>query len=137
MQTKPMWVLSIATVALLAFTALPEGVPLAGAVVSPDAVVGTCSFVGTPSEVSIVNFAFDPDLTEISPGTLVMWTNDGTVAHTSTSDDMVGLILQHPLWDSGQIQPGNPFRVLFCDEGTFDYHCENHPNLMRATIEVA
>lgn len=72
-----------------------------------------------PTErVRIVNFAFQPATTRIEEGTRVVWTNTGSVRHTSTSNSGV--------WNSGSIAPGGTFSHRFNDAGTFRYHCSIH-----------
>jgi plastocyanin len=77
--------------------------------------------------VSIANFAFDPPSLDISASTSVTWTNNDSTAHTATGDGGT--------FQSGNIDPGQSFSFTFDTAGTFNYHCEIHPN-MTATINV-
>lgn len=89
--------------------------------------------------VSIVDYSFSPPSLTVKAGTAVTWTNMGTVAHTTTSDNGT--------WSSGQLSgstPGGPYgggsagasySFTFMTAGTFTYHCSNHTN-MTGTITV-
>ena len=62
----------------------------------------------------------------IAPGGTVRWTNDDTVAHTSTSNSAV--------WNSGNVNPGGHFDVTFPTAGTFPYHCAIHPGMVGTVV---
>lgn len=81
------------------------------------------------SVVSIENFAFGPDVVDLSVGDKVAWTNDeSSTTHTTTSDD--------GLWDSGNLSAGDTFEHTFDESGTFSYICTIHPS-MTATVTVS
>lgn len=82
----------------------------------------------TTENITINNFAFSPNILTVTVGTKVVWTNKQDVSHTVTSD--TGKTLDSPL-----IKPTTTFEFTFKDAGTFDYHCEPHPN-MKAKIVV-
>lgn len=77
--------------------------------------------------ISIQNFAFQPATLSVPVGTTVTWTNNDTVAHTSTSDSGV--------WNSGTLAPGQSYSYTFTQAGSFPYHCMIHP-FMHGTIVV-
>ena len=81
----------------------------------------------TIHNVSIVDFAFNPQSTNVTAGDSVKWTNNGSFDHTSTSDSGV--------WNSGTIPPGSSFTRQFSTPGIFPYHCSIHPT-MTASIVV-
>jgi plastocyanin len=84
-------------------------------------------------EVSMVDNAFEPSEITVSPGTTVIWTNNGAVAHTATAgerDNPTGM------FDSGNVDPGGTFEYTFTDEGTFPYFCSIHPG-MDGTVIVS
>ncbi len=90
--------------------------------------VGALSMVvglglATQVPVSMVDFAFSPDTVRISAGDSVIWTNNGTFLHTSTSG-VNGV--WDSLWDSGNMAHGVTFIRGFQVEGTFDYFCRHH-----------
>lgn len=77
-------------------------------------------------DVSIVDFAFDPQVVTITVGSSVVWTNNGTFAHTTTSDNN--------LW-SQELQPGDVFTQTFTAPGDYAYHCAIH-SFMHGTVVV-
>ena len=99
-------------------------------VLLPFALLAGCTQQTTssgPNAISIQDFSFNPSSLTVSVGTTVNWTNNGNVAHTVTSDTNI--------FDSGQISPGAGFSYTFNESGTFNYHCNNHPD-MHGTIIV-
>jgi plastocyanin len=85
---------------------------------------------GAPPSIaaSIVNFAFEPADLAVKVGDTVVWTNNGSAPHTTTSDAGV--------WDSGTLSPGGTSTFTFTAAGTFQYRCNIHP-AMRGTITVS
>lgn len=79
------------------------------------------------SNVSIVNFRFNPATVTVPVGSTVTWKNNDTVAHTSTSN-AAG-------WDSGTLAAGASFSHTFTTRGTFAYHCAIHSS-MTGTVTV-
>jgi plastocyanin len=77
--------------------------------------------------VSIVDFAFSPQVDTITAGDSIKWTNNGLASHSSTSNTAV--------WDSDTLQPGEFFTRQFNTPGSFPYHCKVHP-FMTGTIVV-
>jgi hypothetical protein len=88
----------------------------------------TIKYVQGFSNVSIIDFAFIPEVDTISLGDSIRWTNNGAMPHTSTSD-------AKSLWDSGTLDPGESFTFQFNTVGSYPYHCEFHPS-MTGTIVV-
>ncbi len=80
-------------------------VPIAGAQQEDQGVV----------PVSIQDGYFDPADVTVPSGTTVMWTNEGNLPHSVTSDD--------GLFDSGLLYPGESYWVTFYGQGTTTYHC--------------
>ena len=83
---------------------------------------------GTATDVSMIEFAFDPGDIIIETETVVKWTNNGSMIHTSTSD--VGV------WDSGNLNSGESFSYLFETPGDYPYHCTPHEPIMKANVTV-
>ena len=79
--------------------------------------------------VSIVDLAYQPSTINVQLGDTVIWTNNGALTHTVTSDGGSG-----PL-DSGDIASSGTFSYTFLSEGTFSYHCFHHPS-MHGTVNV-
>lgn len=78
-----------------------------------------------PVNVAIEDGRFAPETQRLSPGTVVIWRNDGTIAHT-----IVG-----PYWNSGTKQPGETFSLRIHYQGTVAYGCSIHPD-EKATLVV-
>mgnify|MGYP000097148957 CR=1 FL=1 len=97
-------------------------VALAGAAPAPPAAAQSGG-----AEVEVVDFAFEPAMVTIEPGTTVTWTNAGERPHTVTADDGA--------FDSGRLDPGEQFSVTFDEPGTFTYFCGFHPE-MQGTVMV-
>ena len=72
-----------------------------------------------PVDVAVVDFEFSPAQIEVSPGTTVRWTLEGTAPHTVTADG----------FDSGMLKPGDSYEQTFNDVGTVQYRCEFHPEM--------
>jgi plastocyanin len=77
--------------------------------------------------VSVADFQFTPATLTVEVGDTVVWTFDGSVAHTTTATG--------GQWDSGTKAPGTTYAVTFTAEGTFPYLCTIHPS-MTGTITV-
>jgi plastocyanin len=92
------------------------------------------------SVVRMQEYSFAPSSLTIKAGTTVQWTNNGTLAHTTTSDAAV--------WDSGSLgapgtgeygggTAGAEYQFRFNSPGTYPYHCTFHVQQgMRGTITV-
>jgi len=83
---------------------------------------------GQTVAVIISNFSFNPQVTSISAGDTVTWTNNDSTPHTVTSDAGTELA-------STTIQPGQTYSHTFNTPGSYPYHCSIHPS-MTASIAV-
>jgi plastocyanin len=82
-------------------------------------------------EVSIVDFAFQPEDIVIQPNTTVRWTNDGFLSQHSS--------LREGSWDTGFLNPGQSGDVNFTASNAgrfYDYVCGVHPFTMSGTVTV-
>ncbi|MEP7289083.1 MAG: cupredoxin domain-containing protein [Chloroflexota bacterium] len=77
--------------------------------------------------VSIINFSFSPTPLTVPVNTQVVWTNNDTATHTTTSDTAV--------WDSSSLAFHAQFNFTFTTPGVYTYHCSIHPG-MKGTIIV-
>jgi plastocyanin len=75
-------------------------------------------------EVSINNFAFNPESVTISTGDTVRWTNLDSANHTATGST----------FDSGILQEGESYEFQFTDAGTYEYSCLIHPSMRGSVI---
>lgn len=98
-------------------------------VVVPSASPAVSSPSTQSSQVSIQNFAFNPQIVTVKIGTKITWINNDSAAHTVTSDEAGG-----PL-DSSDFAPGESFSVTFNQPGRFNYHCSIHSS-MKGTIII-
>lgn len=80
------------------------------------------------TDVSIVDFAFQPKTVNVQIGDTVVWTNNGVAPHTVTSDGGSG-----PL-DSTTLGNGNTYQFTFVAEGTYNYHCSIHTSMTGTVI---
>ena len=96
---------------------------------------------GTPSAsnvaVSITEYSFGPSDITIAKGSMVTWTNDGTLAHTVTATGFGSGQLAPPAGGAGGygMSSGQTYAMSFATPGTYSYHCSNHPQ-MTGTITV-
>ncbi len=95
---------------------------------------GTITVVGGPTatpqvtstpgagtiDVSIQNFAFQPQNVTVLVGSTVRWTNLDGSSHTSTSPGN---------WDSGNLNQGQTFSRTFDTVGTYNYFCGYHTGM--------
>ena len=95
-------------------------------------IVQAAGFAAT-TNVSIVDFAFQPKTLGVPLGRQVQWTNNGGAMHTTTNDATnpngskgVGW------WDSDPLTSGDDFPWIFTAAGRFTYHCEFHSQMTGA-----
>src|SRR5712692_9956957 len=69
-------------------------------------------------------FFFSPMTASVSQGSTALWTNTGTVNHTTTADTTMPVT-----WDSGTLMVGAQFSLVFTAAGKYTYHCNFHQNL--------
>jgi plastocyanin len=79
--------------------------------------------------VAVLDNSYNPEPFTIAPGTIVVWTNRGHVAHTVTSDDPTA-----EAFDSNTMVPGKTFSHVFNHAGVFTYHCSLHDNMLGTII---
>lgn len=77
-------------------------------------------------EVSMIENVFVPETLSIVTGDTVMWINNGSINHTSTSGTNCSA---DGLWNSGLIAPGNSFSFAFDSAADYPYFCIPHCNL--------
>lgn len=81
----------------------------------------------TPVAVAIAERSYDPDPVEAKVGEAIEWTNEDSVPHTATLDDV----------DCGteQLGRGQQGVLVFTEAGTFAYHCRIHSS-MHGTVTI-
>jgi len=85
----------------------------------------TDNMTGETVEVSIEDFAFDPESVTISTGDTVRWTNMDSDEHTVTDST----------FESDTLEEGDTYEFTFTEPGTFEYICSIHPE-MEGTVTV-
>jgi plastocyanin len=80
-----------------------------------------------PGQVGISNFAFDPPMLTVKPGTTVTWVNHDDEPHTVTSTTGA--------FGSQALDTDESFSFHFDAPGTYAYRCGIHPH-MTGTIVV-
>ena len=83
------------------------------------------------------NIAFTPATITIHVGQQVMWRNDDSAPHTTTSGSCSGNVCTPmPGWDSGTLNRGQSFSHTFNTAGTFTYYCRIHGAMMQGSVVV-
>ncbi|HET7790990.1 MAG TPA: plastocyanin/azurin family copper-binding protein [Gemmatimonadales bacterium] len=88
---------------------------------------------GPTANVSIQDFSFSPETVTVTPGTTVLWTNNGPSAHNVTSDSSDSVVfhsatISAPSGGGGYgygTGPGS-YSHRFPTAGVFPYHCTIH-----------
>lgn len=77
---------------------------------------------------------FDPPQLTVAVGRPVVWRNQGSISHTTTS----GTPVSNPgaLFDSQLIASGAGFTFTFSQPGTYIYFCRVHGAAMSGSIVV-
>ena len=83
------------------------------------------------------NIAFSPATITIHVGQRVVWRNDDSAPHTTTSGSCSGNVCTPmPGWDSGTLNQGQSFSHTFNAAGTFTYYCRIHGAMMQGSVVV-
>jgi plastocyanin len=94
--------------------------------------VGSVFAQDADATVNMQGLSFAPVTVHVGPGATVLWTNSSPLAHTVTADDAA--------FDSGNLDPGATFSMVFDSPGTYQYFCQPHGSAglhgMAATIVV-
>jgi len=82
-----------------------------------------------PRTVAITDSSFNPaSLTQVTPGSLVQWTNNGPSSQTVT--DSSGM----SFFDSGTLGVGGTFTQMFAGAGTYNY--KSTPTALTGSVKV-
>jgi plastocyanin len=95
--------------------------PTPSASIFPDNAVSTntAEEIPTSLNISISNFAFNPEIVRVKKGTIITWTNDDQVSHR----------IKSTLFSSGLISAGQTYSFTFSEAGPVDYYCPIHPSM--------
>jgi plastocyanin len=75
---------------------------------------------------------FSPARIQVVLGTTVTWTNQDPVPHNVSIAPIV--ISSSNNWESELLYPGQSFSYIFTSQGTFQYHCQEHPGMSGEVI---
>jgi plastocyanin len=78
-------------------------------------------------DVTIADFAFDPQPATASVGDVVGWTNEDSAPHSAIFEDGCG---------TETLATGDSGALVFNEAGTHNYVCGIHPQ-MKGTVEVS
>ncbi len=73
--------------------------------------------------VSMAGNTFSPSSLTVPVHTTVIWNNNSSTAHTSTS-------VPPGKWDTGNIPAGSSSQTTFDSTGTYHYHCTYHSGMV-------
>ncbi len=93
-----------------------------------------CDAATIATDVSVVDFDFEPSDPSVNVGEVIRFTHEGTVPHTVTS----GRQGENPaeLFDSGSLEAADTYCLQANQAGSYPYFCTIHPVQMTGTIEV-
>src|SRR5437870_7506258 len=80
--------------------------------------------------LTIQDFSFSPATAQGVMGTTFHWMNNGPSTHTTSGDTPLSF------WDSGFLTVGQTFDKILTASGTYGYHCNIHPTIMKGTVRV-
>ena len=84
------------------------------------------------AQVYMRHETFSPAHIQVVLGTTVTWTNQDNVPHNVTLSPVV--MSSSNDWESRLLYPGQSFSYTFTSQGTFQYHCQEHPGMIGAVI---
>ncbi len=106
-MSRNIWILGVATSALLALVTLPA--------------VERAAASSPTAEVKIDNFSFAPATLTVKAGTPITWTNGDDIPHTVVSDDQT--------FKSKVLDTDQKFTVTISKPGAYSYFCSIHPKM--------
>jgi plastocyanin len=82
----------------------------------------------TPAEIAIDNFAFEPAVLTVAPGTQVTWVNRDEEPHT-----VVSAVKEQP-FKSQALDTNDKFSFVFAKPGTYKYFCSVHSHMVGTIV---
>lgn len=86
-------------------------------------------------EIDLAEIAFVPENFKVSRGTKVVWKNLEDVVHYVNTDSHPGHTY-YPPQNSGVLNLGDTFELMFDTPGVYPYHCSAHAEVMKGMIIV-
>jgi plastocyanin len=111
----------IALLSAPAVVAAQSGYPSGGGIQVGGGTSGGNARQAGMTDVSIVDFAFQPMAIFVHRGDTVRWTNTGNAQHTVDSD--------MEIFESDILDPGDTYSYTFDQPGIFPYHCDIHEQM--------
>ncbi len=144
-QKRTLWIaLSMALISMLLLVAC-GGATASGSTSTPPPTVAQATATPTPApatqptNVVVVqmlenppgHYFFQPSTLTITAGTTVVWYDNSDAPHTVTSDPNAPSAFN----TTNNVTEHKSFALVFNTPGTYNYHCNIHPN-MKASITV-
>jgi plastocyanin len=114
------------------------GTPAAGGAqaAAPAAAAGDAAVSASGrTDVRIVDFSYRPGRLNLTPGTVVTWTQEDTIPHTVTNGTPSAQATAGSLFDFTFMKVGDTFSFTFAQPGIYPYFCRFH-NEQRGIVEV-
>ena len=97
------------------------------------AAAGSCpaqqvAAAAAPAQVTIDNFAFEPDMLTVAAGTKVTWVNRDEEPHTVVSADKA------VRYKSQALDTNDSFSFVFDKPGTYKYFCSVHTHMVGTVV---
>ena len=92
---------------------------------------GTCpaqQLAAAPAQITIDNFAFEPETLTVAPGTSVTWVNRDEEPHTVVSADKA------VRYKSQALDTNDKFSFVFDKPGTYRYFCSVHTHMVGTIV---
>src|SRR5215472_34753 len=142
-RNKKLWIIIGAVIIIVAvvggvfyFASLSSQAPVAPS--GPNVIIWNGTFCNGTG-----NCGFVPDVRNVTVGTTVTWTNQGSMTHTVTTCDSNHSVSQCPGMDAAglesldsSVSAGSSYSHTFTIAGTYHYYCRPHP-WMQGTIIVS
>ena len=111
----------------------PRVLGVALGVLLATAVAGNCAAqqvaaAAAPAQITIDNFAFEPDALTVAAGTKVTWVNHDDEPHTVVSADKA------VRFKSQALDTNDSFSFVFDKPGTYKYFCSMHAHMVGTIV---
>jgi plastocyanin len=101
---------------------------LAGAFIFVAAVAAAPRAEAADARITVKNFAFQPAVLTVKPGTEIVWTNEDNEVHALKSAEGPAP------FQSPALQQGDKFAHRFAQPGRYKYFCLLHPQMVGTIV---